>query len=441
MDRGRLLDMERRIGPVRRKAIGLIAVTLLVCGPWMGFWTLLPLLLAGVVFQVAEKRAPRSQRPEYVLFAAWTCSELAIAGAVALSGGPEVPTLSWLAIPVVTLSARFSARGVTFGVLVAMVLLAAVALGTDASAVMDNPVLVLAPAALIAATAILSTALMQSDLHFRNENVIDPLTGMLNRKALGIRVAELAQQSEVSGEPIGIVVGDLDHFKEVNDNCGHTKGDAVLKDVASDIRKELRAFDLGLPAGWRGVPGDRPRIRRGAGGGAGGAPPGGAGLRDLWRRPARDHELRRERLGTRGSLRVLHRLRRGGRGAVRGQAPRPRPGVQRGRPARAVAGLAPIAEHEGTRSGASKQRRMAQAPERHTPFASLEASSRERLLAETAESWYHFGDSANVADLIERVEDALREGDQRLAGALIFGVLSSDDTNLARSLGRDARPA
>ncbi len=84
---------------------------------------------------------------------------------------------------------------------------------------------------------------------------------------------------------------------------------------------------------------------------------------------------------------------------------------------------------------------MAQAPERHTPFASLEASSRERLLAETAESWYHFGDSANVADLIERVEDALREGDQRLAGALIFGVLSSDDTNLARSLGRDARPA
>jgi diguanylate cyclase (GGDEF)-like protein len=249
MDRGRLLDMERRIGPVRRKAIGLIAVTLLVCGPWMGFWTLLPLLLAGVVFQVAEKRAPTSQRPEYVLFAAWTCSELAIAGAVALSGGPDVPTLSWLAIPVVTLSARFSARGVTIGVLVAMVLLAAVALGTDASAVMDNPVLVLAPAALIAATAILSTALMQSDLHFRNENVIDPLTGMLNRKALGVRVAELAQQSEVSGEPIGIVVGDLDHFKEVNDNCGHTKGDAVLRDVATDIRKELRAFDLAYRLG------------------------------------------------------------------------------------------------------------------------------------------------------------------------------------------------
>ena len=77
---------------------------------------------------------------------------------------------------------------------------------------------------------------------------------------------------------------------------------------------------------------------------------------------------------------------------------------------------------------------MTKAPERPTPFASLEATSRERLLAETAESWYHFGDSADVGDLIERVDGALRDGDQRLAGALIFAVLSSDDTNLSHAL-------
>jgi diguanylate cyclase (GGDEF)-like protein len=249
MDRERLLDMERRIGPVRRKAIGLIALVLVLCGPWLGWWTLLPLVLIGVVFQVAERRAPRAPRPEYVLFAAWTCSEVAIACAVALTGGPQVPTLSWLAIPIVTLSARFSTRGVKLGVTVAMLLLVAVAFGAHAGAVVDAPVLVLAPAALIAATAILSTALMQSDLHFRSENVIDPLTGMLNRKALNVRVAELQQQSEVSGEPIGIVVGDLDHFKGVNDRSGHTKGDAVLKDVAHEIRRELRAFDLAYRLG------------------------------------------------------------------------------------------------------------------------------------------------------------------------------------------------
>jgi hypothetical protein len=81
-------------------------------------------------------------------------------------------------------------------------------------------------------------------------------------------------------------------------------------------------------------------------------------------------------------------------------------------------------------------------PERPSPFASLEAASRERLLAETAEAWYHFGDSRDVRELIERVDDALREGGQQLAAALLFAVLSSDDTNLARSLrGRTPRDA
>ena len=62
-------------------------------------------------------------------------------------------------------------------------------------------------------------------------------------------MAELEQQSLVSGEPIGLVVGDLDHFKEVNDSCGHATGDAVLKEVAYEMRKELRAFDLAYRLG------------------------------------------------------------------------------------------------------------------------------------------------------------------------------------------------
>jgi diguanylate cyclase (GGDEF)-like protein len=174
---------------------------------------------------------------------------VAIATAVALLGGVDTPALAWLAIPVSTLSARFSARGVALGVTVALLLLFAVAFGTGAQAVVDNPVELLAPMTLIVCTAILSTALMRSDVHHRGETVIDPLTGMLNRKALATRVAELEQQSIVSGEPIGLVVGDLDHFKEVNDSCGHATGDAVLKEVAYAMRKELRAFDLAYRLG------------------------------------------------------------------------------------------------------------------------------------------------------------------------------------------------
>jgi diguanylate cyclase (GGDEF)-like protein len=241
--------MEERIKPVRRVAIGILAIALIAGAPWIGLWTLLPLGVAAALFAVADARLERSERPEYVMFAAWALSEVTIAAAVAVSGGPEVATLSWIAIPVVTLSARFSLRGVLTGVAIAISLVLAVGFGTAAGEVLDNPPLVMAPVALILALGVLSTALMRSDVEHRGEAVIDPLTGMLNRKALVNRVAELAQQSEVTGEPVGMILGDLDHFKEVNDSQGHAAGDAALTDVAYLLRKRLRAFDLAYRVG------------------------------------------------------------------------------------------------------------------------------------------------------------------------------------------------
>jgi diguanylate cyclase (GGDEF)-like protein len=243
MDRERLLDMEQRLRPVRRAALAVLAVALLVCGPWIGWWTLVPLLFAALLFTVADNKLPNAKRPEYIMFAAWAGSELTIAAAVALTEGPRMYALAWLAIPVVTLSARFSIRGVVAGVITALTLMAAVAFGADVQAVLDDPPVLLAPAALVVTVAMLSTALMRSDVEHRGEAVIDQLTGMLNRKALARRVGELAQQSKVTGQPIGIVLADLDHFKQINDTHGHAAGDAVLKDVAYLMRKRLRAFD------------------------------------------------------------------------------------------------------------------------------------------------------------------------------------------------------
>jgi diguanylate cyclase (GGDEF)-like protein len=241
--------MEERLKPVRAVAMGVLALALVAGAPWVGWWTLLPLVFAAGLFAVADRMLRRTERPEYILFAAWAGSEITIAAAVALTGGPEVATLSWIAIPVVTLSARFSLRGVTVGVAISIACLFAVAFGTDASAVIDQPPLVIAPLALILATAALSTALMRSDVEHRGEAVIDPLTGMLNRNALANRVSELAQQSEITGERVGLIVGDLDHFKRINDSHGHAAGDAVLTDIAYMLRKQLRAFDLAYRIG------------------------------------------------------------------------------------------------------------------------------------------------------------------------------------------------
>ena len=88
------------------------------------------------------------------------------------------------------------------------------------------------------ALAMMQSVIMRSDVDVRAEAVIDPLTGMLNRKALHVRVEELRQQSAITGEPVGLIVADLDHFKAINDTYGHAAGDAVLKDVAYALRKD-----------------------------------------------------------------------------------------------------------------------------------------------------------------------------------------------------------
>jgi diguanylate cyclase (GGDEF)-like protein len=239
-----MLELDQQLQPVRRAAFGVLAVALAACGPWLGWWTLLSLLLAVVVFRLADAQTGRMRRPEYGVFAAWAASELIMALSVALSGGPIVPTTAWLAIPVLTLGARFSNRGIAVGVGLAVALLLAVEFGVDAGAVLANPPLVIAPVALIVCVAMFQTVLMRSEIRLRGEVVIDSLTGMFNRRALVRRVEELEQQSELTRQPISVIAANIDRFKQFNDTFGHAAGDALLSDISYSLRKTLRAFDL-----------------------------------------------------------------------------------------------------------------------------------------------------------------------------------------------------
>ncbi|MCW3019986.1 MAG: hypothetical protein JWN10_2294, partial [Solirubrobacterales bacterium] len=248
-DRERMMDMEERVRPCRQRALAILALAIAAVSPWVGWWPLLFLIPSAGFFAAANHLLSRVARPELVMFAAWIGSELTIAGAVSLEGGARVAALSWLAIPVITLSSRFSMHGVIAGVMIASTLVLAVGFGVSANAVVNSPVIVIAPFALILCVAVLSTPLMHSDIQHRSDAVIDQLTGMLNRKALGARTHELAQQSQVTGEPVGLIVADLDRFKRVNDTRGHAAGDIVLKEVAYLLRKQLRAFDLAYRLG------------------------------------------------------------------------------------------------------------------------------------------------------------------------------------------------
>ena len=72
----------------------------------------------------------------------------------------------------------------------------------------------------------------------------DELTGLVNRRELDRALEQEIERALRFGQPLGILMGDIDHFKAVNDAHGHAAGDAVLREVARRLRAELRSVDI-----------------------------------------------------------------------------------------------------------------------------------------------------------------------------------------------------
>lgn len=71
----------------------------------------------------------------------------------------------------------------------------------------------------------------------------DALTGVWNRGAiLGVLDRELTRARR-EGTPVGVVMADLDHFKQINDSFGHLVGDQVLRQAAQRMQGVLRPYD------------------------------------------------------------------------------------------------------------------------------------------------------------------------------------------------------
>jgi diguanylate cyclase (GGDEF)-like protein len=74
-------------------------------------------------------------------------------------------------------------------------------------------------------------------------SITDGLTGLWNYRYFTMNVTKEIERASRFGRPLALLMLDLDHFKAVNDNFGHQRGDAVLVELAGRIRAEARDVD------------------------------------------------------------------------------------------------------------------------------------------------------------------------------------------------------
>jgi len=97
-------------------------------------------------------------------------------------------------------------------------------------------------------SAALRTKELQDELRRRNAELdrvsrIDMLTNIYNRRHLDEHLRRAISGARRHGRTVGVLLVDIDHFKDVNDQYGHLAGDAVLKEVAARLQGAMRTED------------------------------------------------------------------------------------------------------------------------------------------------------------------------------------------------------
>jgi diguanylate cyclase (GGDEF)-like protein len=203
----------------------------------------------GIHLATMDRWLQRSESPELVAFGTLVVMLVLTAVGAAGTGGPHSPVLPWMALVPAMATLRFRFEVSVFLTGLAAIGIAAVGFGVDARAALDDPVPMVAALVMVANIAGVCSALMFGELEHRDRAVLDPLTGLLNRASLDSRVAEIEQQARVTGGDLALVLLDLYRFKAINDEFGHDRGDAVLRDAAYELRKSLRTFELAYRIG------------------------------------------------------------------------------------------------------------------------------------------------------------------------------------------------
>jgi len=91
---------------------------------------------------------------------------------------------------------------------------------------------------------LLAMAKERTELRHRTAAMVDPLTGIANRRSFLQEAADIAKRHASDPRPTAVLVIDLDHFKSINDRFGHALGDRVLEIFSETARQSTRTTDL-----------------------------------------------------------------------------------------------------------------------------------------------------------------------------------------------------
>ena len=256
MERARFTDMNERVRSARRVQGASMGLAVLVSAPTYGWWVA-ALVAAALACLAAIEKVPERTVALERASAASMGTIIVLLGLASLgTGGVHSPYLPFLAVPTLMLAARFRIAVVAAGLVTCALVGTGAMLGALALPPPPEPpwwVYLAAYVALLTGLAAISMTLLGAEMQSRGDAVVDPLTGLFNRKALHGRFAEAAAQAKVLGGSVSVVLCDIDHFKRVNDRYGHDRGDVVLREAAYRLRKTLRTFDLVYRIGGGGV--------------------------------------------------------------------------------------------------------------------------------------------------------------------------------------------
>jgi diguanylate cyclase (GGDEF)-like protein len=85
---------------------------------------------------------------------------------------------------------------------------------------------------------------VQYQQHLEYQTQVDSLTGLFNRRAFENKVQEEFERSKRYGNPLSLIILDIDNFKTINDTYGHHGGDAALVKISETLRQKTRQSDF-----------------------------------------------------------------------------------------------------------------------------------------------------------------------------------------------------